>query len=506
MGFDPLDDFRELRIVEPQDVAGSGHARIGCSVCISVLTVGRLTNGSPEAFGQSVRNADRRRDSHRVIAWTFLGMMVVRDDLGQLGWQPPEACHDPRRLLVKPVDVLPERGERGAVCVAFPGDRLQERREPDVVQKAAKKAVLRIELARLANESRDVRRRRSVTTHLFGDLPILGHIEDASAERGLEDDAAQLFQPDPDHGLVQRCDGNPTGVERRGYEPHRDAGQYLVSLEKAHHLFELDVFIAAEVNELDRDRRQRWRPIVRIAESRDDLTAKRFVDQALAHLSMVRAWRRKCCGADSPRISRGPMKLIRLALVALVSSCNASTPPSPPVAGTALSAPSSVPPPGSAAPASSGSSDLARDDLLGKPAPDFTATAQDGTSVHLASLRGKWVVVYFYPKDETAGCTKEACSFRDAWQAIAKTGAVLVGVSADSSESHMAFAQHYKLPFLLLTDPDGAIGREYGVPFEGHHRRETFVIGADGTVRNVYRKVDVTVHAAQILEDLSHAG
>ena len=83
---------------------------------------------------------------------------------------------------------------------------------------------------------------------------------------------------------------------------------------------------------------------------------------------------------------------------------------------------------------------------------------------------------------------------------------MLVGVSADSRESHLAFAQHYKLPFLLVTDPDGAIGRSYGVPFEGHHRRQTIVVGADGTVRNVYRKVDVTVHAAQILEALSHAG
>lgn len=150
--------------------------------------------------------------------------------------------------------------------------------------------------------------------------------------------------------------------------------------------------------------------------------------------------------------------------------------------------------------------DSTQDDLLGKPAPDFTAPAQDGKAVHLAAFRGKSVVIYFYPKDETPGCTKEACSFRDAWQALATTGAVLIGVSADSSESHLAFAEHYKLPFLLVTDSDGAIGRSYGVPFEGRHRRQTIVVGADGIVRNVYRKVDVTVHAAQILEDLKHAG
>jgi peroxiredoxin Q/BCP len=142
---------------------------------------------------------------------------------------------------------------------------------------------------------------------------------------------------------------------------------------------------------------------------------------------------------------------------------------------------------------------------LGKPAPDFTAVAQDGTAVHLAALRGKWAVLYFYPKDETPGCTKEACSFRDAWQAIAQTGAVLIGISADSSESHRSFVEHYKLPFLLVSDPDGSIGRSYGVPFTVHHQRQTIVIGADGTVRKVYRKVNVAEHAAQILDDLRSA-
>jgi peroxiredoxin Q/BCP len=143
------------------------------------------------------------------------------------------------------------------------------------------------------------------------------------------------------------------------------------------------------------------------------------------------------------------------------------------------------------------------DDLLGKPAPDFTTVGHDGTVVHLSALRGKPVVVYFYPKDETAGCTKEACSFRDAWQKIAGTGAALVGVSADTMDSHRAFAKHYGLPFLLVSDPDDSIGRAYGVPFEGHHRRQTFVIGADGRVRKVYRSVDVSEHAQQILGDLN---
>jgi len=145
------------------------------------------------------------------------------------------------------------------------------------------------------------------------------------------------------------------------------------------------------------------------------------------------------------------------------------------------------------------------DDLVGKPAPDFTAKAQNGTTVHLAALKGKTVVVYFYPKDETPGCTKEACSFRDTWDAIAKTGAVLVGISADSLESHRQFTAHHKLPFLLVSDPDGAIAKLFGVPFDVMHKRQTIVVGPDGVVRKVYRHVDVSVHAKQILDDLTGA-
>jgi peroxiredoxin Q/BCP len=141
-------------------------------------------------------------------------------------------------------------------------------------------------------------------------------------------------------------------------------------------------------------------------------------------------------------------------------------------------------------------------DRIGKQAPDFTATAQDGTTVHIAALKGKPVVVYFYPKDETPGCTKEACSFRDSWKPLAATGAALVGVSADSLDSHREFVAHYQLPFLLVSDPDGAIAQKYGVPFHFVHSRQTFVIGADGVVKKVYRSVDVTKHADEILTDL----
>jgi peroxiredoxin Q/BCP len=156
-------------------------------------------------------------------------------------------------------------------------------------------------------------------------------------------------------------------------------------------------------------------------------------------------------------------------------------------------------PAGGAAPSASGAQ---ADDMVGKPAPDFTATAQDGTVVHLAALKGKPVVLYFYPKDETPGCTKEACAFRDTWKPIVATGAVLVGVSADSSESHKEFASHHGLPFLLISDPDGAIGKSYGVPFMVVHKRQTFVLGTDGMVRKVYRSVDVGTHAEQVLADL----
>jgi peroxiredoxin Q/BCP len=141
---------------------------------------------------------------------------------------------------------------------------------------------------------------------------------------------------------------------------------------------------------------------------------------------------------------------------------------------------------------------------VGEPPPDFTATAQDGTSVHLAALKGKPVVVYFYPKDETPGCTKEACSFRDAWDALHNKGVVLIGISQDTDESHRAFAKNHQLPFLLVSDPKGDLAAKFGVPvYAGIDARQSFVIGADGNVKKIYRDVDVTVHAKQIEGDLS---
>jgi peroxiredoxin Q/BCP len=138
----------------------------------------------------------------------------------------------------------------------------------------------------------------------------------------------------------------------------------------------------------------------------------------------------------------------------------------------------------------------------GKPSPGFDVTAHDGARLELGALRGKYVVVYFYPKDETPGCTKEACAFRDAWDALGKK-AVLVGVSADSEASHKAFAEHHKLPFHLVTDADKALAAKFGVPFSGMHGRQTVVIAPDGTVKKIYRSVDVSKHAAEIGADVA---
>jgi peroxiredoxin Q/BCP len=152
-----------------------------------------------------------------------------------------------------------------------------------------------------------------------------------------------------------------------------------------------------------------------------------------------------------------------------------------------------------AAPADKPSDEL----VVGKAAPDFAATAHDGMELKLSALKGKNVVLYFYPKDETPGCTKEACAFRDAWKDLEGTGVVLVGISTDTADSHKKFAEHHKLPFHLVSDPDGAIAKSYGVPNRGGFLgRQTFVVGPDGNLKKIYRTVDVTKHAAEVLGDV----
>jgi peroxiredoxin Q/BCP len=140
---------------------------------------------------------------------------------------------------------------------------------------------------------------------------------------------------------------------------------------------------------------------------------------------------------------------------------------------------------------------------VGKPPPDFTAKAHDGTDITLSALKGKPVVLYFYPKDETTGCTKEANAFRDAWKDLEKKDVVLVGISTDSLDSHRAFATHHGLPFHLVSDDKGTIAKSFGVPNRaGFLGRQTFVIGADGNVKKIYRDVDVSKHASEVLADL----
>ena len=137
---------------------------------------------------------------------------------------------------------------------------------------------------------------------------------------------------------------------------------------------------------------------------------------------------------------------------------------------------------------------------VGSPAPDFTTTAHTGEKVELSKLKGKPVVLYFYPKDDTPGCTKEACDFRDNWTKLQKAGVVVFGVSTQDNTSHKAFAEKYKLPFALLPDEKGEIARKYKVPVvDGKARRITYLIGKDGKVKHVWPKVTPVGHAGEIL-------
>jgi peroxiredoxin Q/BCP len=146
----------------------------------------------------------------------------------------------------------------------------------------------------------------------------------------------------------------------------------------------------------------------------------------------------------------------------------------------------------------------------GDKAPEFSLKDQDGKVYTLKELKGTPVVLYFYPKDDTPGCTKEACGFRDAKTSLKKAGAVLLGVSMDTAESHRKFIAKYQLPFPLLCDEDGAVSKAFGVYKQKNMygrkfwglERSTFVIGASGDIKAVFRKVKVDGHVEEVLEAL----
>jgi peroxiredoxin Q/BCP len=146
----------------------------------------------------------------------------------------------------------------------------------------------------------------------------------------------------------------------------------------------------------------------------------------------------------------------------------------------------------------------------GKPAPDFELATDTGETVKLSDLRGKQVVLYFYPKDDTPGCTTQACGIRDTYGEFQREGAVVLGVSPDDERSHVKFKEKYELPFTLLADTDHKVADEYGVWAEKKYmgktywgvERSTFVIAEDGTVKRVMHKVKPDTHADDVLETL----
>jgi peroxiredoxin Q/BCP len=147
---------------------------------------------------------------------------------------------------------------------------------------------------------------------------------------------------------------------------------------------------------------------------------------------------------------------------------------------------------------------------VGKPAPTFTLPNENGEQVSLETYRGQSVVVYFYPRDDTPGCTKQACGIRDHWGEFERRGAVVLGVSRDSATRHVKFKDKHGLPFTLLADEDHAVSEAYGVWVEKSMagrkymgiERSTFVIDADGNVTNVMRRVKPDTHAADVLAAL----
>ena len=143
---------------------------------------------------------------------------------------------------------------------------------------------------------------------------------------------------------------------------------------------------------------------------------------------------------------------------------------------------------------------------VGQQAPAFDLRDTRGVHHKLADYRGRWLVVYFYPKANTPGCTRQSCKFRDDWHSFQEMGVVLVGISADSPADNAAFALKFHLPFPLLSDTGGAFARQYGawmnLGITGFPRRYTYIIDPDGRIARVYTDVAVSEHSAEVVGDL----
>ena len=143
---------------------------------------------------------------------------------------------------------------------------------------------------------------------------------------------------------------------------------------------------------------------------------------------------------------------------------------------------------------------------VGQAAPDFSLSDQDGKTHALKDYRGKWLVLYFYPKDDTPGCTQEACAFRDDLHELAEMGAQVVGVSVDDSSSHAEFAKKYHLPFPLLADNRGQTAENYGALIDLRilklARRYTFLVDPQGNIAKVYLSVETSRHSKEIIADM----
>lgn len=142
----------------------------------------------------------------------------------------------------------------------------------------------------------------------------------------------------------------------------------------------------------------------------------------------------------------------------------------------------------------------------GVTAPEFALPDQTGVTRTLSAYRQRWLVLYFYPKDDTPGCTTEACAFRDAYVTLTRRGADVLGISVDNQDSHADFARKYHLPFPLLADIDGAVARRYGalwsIGIMRFARRHTFIIDPDGRIAKIYRSVDPDTHSREVQADL----